>query len=66
MIIGPAESLKKIDEDDIQVEINVSSLSVNSRIVQRVKVNNISIQSDEVDDCWVYGEYEAVLTINAK
>lgn len=66
VIIGPAESLKKIDEDDIQVEINVSSLSVNSRIVQRVKVNNISIQSDEVDDCWVYGEYEAVLTINAK
>ena len=66
VLIGPAESLEKITADDIQVEINVSSLSVNSRIAQKVKVSNISIQSDEVDDCWVYGEYEAVLSINAK
>ena len=66
VLIGPAESLEKITADDIQVEINVSSISVNSRIAQKVKVSNISIQSDEVDDCWVYGEYEAVLSINAK
>lgn len=66
VLIGPEESLKKITADDIQVEINVSSLAVNSRIAQRVKVNNISIQSEEIDDCWVYGEYEAVLSINAK
>lgn len=66
VLIGPKESLQKITADDIQVEINVSSLTVNSRIAQKVKVSNISIQSDEIDDCWVYGEYFAVLSINAK
>lgn len=66
VLIGPKESLQKITADDIQVEINVSSLTVNSRILQKVKVSNISIQSDEIDDCWVYGEYFAVLSINAK
>lgn len=66
VLIGPKESLQKITADDIQVEINVSSLTVNSRILQKVKVSNISIQSDEFDDCWVYGEYFAVLSINAK
>lgn len=66
VLIGPADSLKKITADDIQIEINVSSLSVNSRIIQKVKVSNISIQSDDIDDCWVYGEYEAVISINTK
>ena len=66
VLIGPKESLQKITADDIQIEINVSSLTVNSRILQKVKVSNISIQSDEFDDCWVYGEYFAVLSINAK
>lgn len=66
VLIGPKESLQKITADDIQVEINVSSLTVNSRILQKVKVSNISIQSDDFDDCWVYGEYFAVLSINAK
>lgn len=66
VLVGPKESLQKISEDDIQVEINVSSLSVNSRIIQRVKVSNISIQSEEVDDCWVYGEYYAVINIEPK
>ena len=66
VLIGPAESLKKISEDDLQVEINVSSLSVNSRIIQRVKISNISIPSDEVNDCWVYGEYEALINVNTK
>ncbi len=66
VVIGPAESLKKISEDDLQVEINVSSLSVNSRIIQRVKISNISIPSDEVNDCWVYGEYEALINVNTK
>lgn len=65
-LVGPKESLEKISHDDIQIEINVSSLSVNSRIIQKVKVSNISIQSDDVDDCWVYGEYEAVISINSK
>lgn len=66
VLIGPEESLNKITPDDIQIEINVSSLSVNSRILQKVKVSNISIQSDDIDDCWVYGEYEAVISINTK
>lgn len=66
VLIGPAESLKKITADDIQVEINVSSMSVNSRIMQKVKVSNISIQSEEKNDCWVYGEYEAIINVNAK
>ena len=66
VLIGPEKSLKKITADDIQVEINVSSLSVNSRIAQKVKISNISIQSDDVEDCWVYGEYEAVVNIDSK
>ena len=66
VLIGPKKSLQKITADDIQVEINVSSLTVNSRILQKVKVSNISIQSDEIEDCWVYGEYFTVLSINAK
>ena len=65
-LIGPAESLQKITADNIQVEINVASLSVNSRIIQTVKVSNISIQSDDVDDCWVYGEYDASIVIDEK
>ena len=39
VLIGPAESLEKITADDIQVEINVSSLSVNSRIAHDLKLN---------------------------
>lgn len=66
VLIGPEESLKKITADDIQVEINVSSLSVNSGIIQKVKVSNLSIQSDEFDDCWVYGEYAAAVVVTSK
>ena len=65
-LIGPEESLQKITADDIQVEINVASLSVNSRIIQTVKVSNISIQSEDIDDCWVYGEYDAAISIEPK
>ena len=65
-LIGPEESLQKITADDIQVEINVASISVNSRIIQTVKVSNISIQSEDIDDCWVYGEYDAAISIEPK
>ncbi|MBQ3136013.1 MAG: hypothetical protein IJB74_00885 [Clostridia bacterium] len=64
VVIGPEESLKKITVDDIQVEINVSGLLLNSRIKQMIEISNISIVNDEIDDCWVYGKYDAVIGVS--
>lgn len=66
ILIGPEESLEKITADDIQIEINVSSLNLARSGAQTVEVSNISIQSDEVDDCWVYGKYTARVSANMK
>lgn len=66
VLIGPEESLEKITADDIQIEINVSSLSVARSGAQTVEISNISIQSDKVDDCWVYGKYTARVTAGMK
>ncbi len=66
VVIGPEESLSKITADDVQIEINVSSLNVNARTTQTVEISNISIQSDDINDCWVYGKYNAFININQK
>ncbi len=66
VLIGPKESLEKITIDDIQVEINVSSLNLARSGAQTVEVSNISIQADKIDDCWVYGKYTARISATTK
>lgn len=65
-IIGPKDKLEKITEEDIQIEINVSSMSIMRSNEQLVEVSNISIVSDGFDDCWVYGKYKAYISVEAK
>ncbi len=65
-VIGPREKLDKITEEDIQIEINVSSLDLEQRSEQLVAVSNISIVSDGFDDCWVLGKYNAYISVEAK
>jgi hypothetical protein len=65
-VIGPAESLKKITNEDIQIEINVSSLSLGRSEEQAVEVSNISIASEKVNDCWIYGKYKAYISVDPK
>lgn len=64
VIIGPKNSLDKISTDDLQVEINVSSLDVNVRTPQKAEISNISIGTKGVDDCWIYGTYYAYITVS--
>lgn len=65
-VIGPANSLKKITNEDIQIEINVSSLSLGRSEEQVVEVSNISIASEKVNDCWIYGKYKAYISVEPK
>ena len=64
--MGPKEKLDKITEEDIQIEINVSSLSLMRSNEQLVEVSNISFASDEFDDCWIYGKYKAFISVEFK
>ncbi|MBQ7118530.1 MAG: hypothetical protein IJN88_09995 [Clostridia bacterium] len=66
VVIGPKKSLEKITADDIQVEINVSGLSVRARSSQSIEVSNISIVNEEINDCWIYGKYDAVINVASK
>ncbi len=66
VVMGPADSLEKISAEDIQIEINVSSLSKTRAAEQTVVVSNISISSDKVDDCWIYGKYEVTISVEPK
>lgn len=63
VIVGPAESLAKITAEDLQIEINVSGLSLSKTSAQTVDVSNITIVNDEINDCWIVGEYEAQITV---
>ncbi len=63
VIVGPESSLEKIKAEDIQVEINVSSLSVNARLRQSAEVTNISIVNSKINDCWIYGKYDVMVNI---
>lgn len=64
--IGPAASLAKITAEDIQIEINVSGLDLARSGSQVLEVSNISIQNEEISDCWAYGKYTATVTATAK
>ncbi len=66
VVIGPKKSLDKITADDIQVEINVSSLSLLARGTQTIEVSNISIVNEQVNDCWIYGKYDAIIGVTAQ
>jgi len=66
VLIGPEESLKKIKEEDIQIELNVSTVNLARAGAQIIEVSNISIQSEEVNDCWVYGKYTARVSASSK
>lgn len=65
-LIGPAASLDKLTADQLQIEINVSSLKTDTTAWQTVKVSNISIRAEGVDDCWVYGDYNARVRAQSK
>ncbi len=62
-IIGPAESLAKITAEDLQIEINVASLAKGRATRRKVEVSNISIQSEDIKDCWIYGKYNAFINV---
>jgi hypothetical protein len=65
-VMGPKDKLDKITEEDIQIEINVSSLNLEESAEQLVAVSSISIVSEGFDDCWVYGKYNAYISVEAK
>ena len=65
-VMGPQSSISKITYEDVQVEINVSSLSLTRDQEQVVEVSNISIASKEISDCWIYGKYKAYITVEPK
>ncbi len=65
-IVGPKESIEKISAEDLQIEINVSSMNLTRISNQIVEVSNISIQGEEFSDCWVYGKYKVAITIVQK
>ncbi len=65
-VIGPAKSLESITAEDIQIEINVSSLSKSRTAEQVVEISNISISSDKVNDCWIYGKYKVAISVEPK
>ena len=58
-LIGPADSLNKLTADDLQIEINVSSLKTDTNVWQTVTVSNVAIRGAGKGDCWVYGTYRA-------
>lgn len=63
-IVGPLDKIQQITEEDLQVEINVSSLDYTISDEQVVEVTNISIVG--FDDCWVYGKYNVYISVEPK
>lgn len=66
VIIGPEKSLNKITAEDIQIELNVSTVNLARAGAQIIEVSNISIQSEEINDCWVYGKYSVRVSASSK
>ena len=62
ILIGPSDALSQITSEDIQIEINVSSLDLARSGSQQIEVSNISIQNEAGKTCWVYGSYTATVT----
>ena len=65
-VVGSPQSLEKLTVENLQIEINVSSLKTDTQAWQTVPVSNISISSDTFKDCWVYGSYGARVRVSAK
>ncbi len=65
-IVGPKSNIDRIKAEDLQIEINVSSLNTDKKGLQTVDVSNISIQPEGLNDCWVYGNYTAQVTVSKK
>ena len=61
-VIGLENSVSALTSDDIRIEINVSPLN-NSRSDSQLLDANISIGNSEITDCWVYGDYQAYVTV---
>ena len=53
-------------EDDIQVNIDVSTLDVTNTGEQSSENTNISFFSEGYEDCWFYGKYTAYITVEPK
>ncbi len=64
-VIGPEKSVSALTSDDIRIEINVSALN-NSRTSSQLLDANISIGNTGITDCWVYGDYQAYVTVMTK
>lgn len=62
IVLGSEESVSKITSDDINIEINVSALNM-SRSNSALLEANVTIGNAEIKDCWVYGEYQAYVTV---
>ena len=61
-VIGPYDSLAALTAESIQIEINADVLTRAIDNSQTVEISNISIQSEQKNDCWIYGTYNATLT----
>lgn len=61
-VIGPSKSVSKLTSDDVRIEINVSALNV-SRANSQLLDANITVGNNEINDCWVYGDYQAYVTV---
>ena len=66
VVFGSDAGLSKIKADNLQIEINVSSLDTAVKTGQSVKISNISIRSEDITDCWISGTYRAVVSVSDK
>lgn len=53
-VCGPEDSIKNIEAENIQLEINVSELNHNISTPQKVKISKVSFDDDK---CWAKGDY---------
>ena len=65
-VVGPWDKLQKLTEDDLQIDIDVKPLDLTKNGEQVVEVSKISIVSDGYEDCWVYGKYNAYISVEPK
>lgn len=65
-VIGPRDSLSLLSAKDIQLEIDAEALARARSGGQIVEISNISIQSEQKNDCWIYGTYTATLIATPK
>lgn len=59
-LVGPAESLKAITTDQIEIICDLSGISAGQGVVTDVPV---SVSQKAADDCWIYGNYAINITV---